>query len=147
MTCAVNVADLLRRSSVAQPVRVLRVIIAGSRGLAPNADAIHNAFDRWLEDEDIVPGEIVSGNARGVDRAGEDWAASVGLPIKRFPITQAEWRTYGKSAGPRRNMHMAVYADALLAFWDGLSRGTADMVSQMRDRGKPVRVVRIGGAP
>lgn len=85
MTCAVNVADLLRRSSVAQPVRVLRVIIAGSRGLAPNADAIHNAFDRWLEDEDIVPGEIVSGNARGVDRAGEDWAASVGLPIKALP--------------------------------------------------------------
>jgi hypothetical protein len=144
MTCAVNVAELLRRSSVAQPVRVLRVIIAGSRGLAPNADAIHNAFDRWLEDEDIVPGEIVSGNARGVDRAGEDWAASVGLPIKRFPVTQQDWRTYGKSAGPRRNEEMARYAEALLAFHDGVSRGTLDMIDRMHARRKPVRVVRVG---
>jgi hypothetical protein len=144
MTEAVNVADLLRRSSVAQPVRVLRVVIAGSRGLTPNADAIHNAFDRWLEEESIIPGEIVSGNARGVDRAGEEWAASVGLPIKRFPITQQDWRTYGKSAGPRRNEEMAKYADALLAFHDGVSRGTLDMIDRMQARKKPVLVVRVG---
>ena len=50
-----KVDELLRRSSVAQPVRVLKVIVAGSRGFCPNGDAIHNAFDRWLEDESIVP--------------------------------------------------------------------------------------------
>ncbi len=147
MIQAHNVSDLLRRSSVVDPVRVLRIIVAGSRGLAPNGDAIHNAFDRWLEEESIVPGEIVSGNARGVDRAGEEWAVSVGLPVKRFPITQHDWRMYGKSAGPRRNAEMARYADAALIFWDGQSRGTKDMLEQMRDRKKPFRVVRVGGAP
>jgi hypothetical protein len=144
MIQAHNVRDLLRRSSVVEPVRVLRVIIAGSRGLLPSADAIHNAFDRWHDDEGLIPGEIVSGNARGVDRAGEGWAAAVGLPIKRFPVTQQDWRTYGKSAGPRRNEEMSKYADALLAFHDGVSRGTLDMIDRMQARKKPVRVVRVG---
>jgi hypothetical protein len=38
---------------------------------------------------------------------------------------------------------MAAVADALVAFWDGQSRGTADMIRLMQTAGKPVRVVRF----
>jgi hypothetical protein len=123
------------------PIRLVKLVIAGSRGLSPSPDRIHDAVDEMLADLDIVPIEVVSGNARGVDRAGEQWAVSVGLVITRFPISQADWKTYGRFAGPRRNCEMAKYGEALLAFWDGHSRGTKDIISQMRDRGKPVRVV------
>jgi len=76
--------------------------------------------------------EVVSGTARGVDQGGELWASVQGRPVKRFP---ADWDTYGKSAGHRRNAEMAKYADALVAIWDGKSRGTANMISEARKRG------------
>jgi hypothetical protein len=138
----VNISALISASSLAAPLRVGRVIVCGSRDVNISLDRIHEAFDSWLDlDDAIVPSEIVSGNARGVDRAGEQWAAAVGLPIKRFP---AQWAKYGKSAGPRRNNEMSIYADACLAFWDGQSRGTADMIDRMKARRKTVRVVAVG---
>jgi hypothetical protein len=36
---------------------------------------------------------------------------------------------------------MAAYADALVAFWDGASPGTRDVVTRMRSLGKPTLVV------
>jgi hypothetical protein len=41
-----------------------------------------------------------------------------------------------------RNAEMAQFADGLLAFWDGESRGTDNMIQQMKRLGKPVKVVR-----
>lgn len=147
MTPAVRkTLDLIARSSLGGPaIRTGSVIIAGSRSLHVTNAQISDGLDELTSLCGIVCSEVVSGCARGVDRGGEQYAAACGnLPIKRFPITQQDWRTHGKSAGPRRNLAMAQYADALLAFWDGRSRGTEDMVRQMRDRGKPVRVVKVG---
>lgn len=71
------------------------------------------------------PTEIVSGGARGADKLGEKAATDVGIPLKVF---RANWDLYGKSAGYKRNVDMAIYADALIAFWDGKSRGTKHMI-------------------
>jgi hypothetical protein len=60
--------------------------------------------------------------------------------IKRYP---ADWDTFGKSAGYRRNEQMAEDADALVAFWDGESKGTAHMIDTMAAMDKPVRVIRF----
>jgi len=137
--------DLTRSLSMGAEPRLVKLIIAGSRDLPfnPTADDIHDAIDRLLEEHNIVPNEIVSGNARGVDRAGEEWATSCGLKVTRFPVTPADWRTYGRFAGPKRNEQMAKYADALLAFWDGKSRGTRDMIDRMRARKRPVVTVMV----
>ena len=86
------------------------------------------------------PIEIVSGMARGVDSLAIEFASAIGYSIKTFP---ADWDKYGKSAGPTRNKQMAEYSDALIAIWDGKSRGTKNMIVQMEKIGKPVYVHRI----
>lgn len=82
--------------------------------------------------------EIVSGCARGVDTIalwlGQQW----GVPCRMFP---AQW-SLGNKAGPLRNQQMADYADALIAIWDGVSRGTADMISRAQAKRMPVHVHR-----
>ena len=69
--------------------------------------------------------EIVSGAANGADKLGEKYASEKEYSIKQFP---ADWNKYGKSAGYKRNEEMARYADALIAFWDGESKGTKHMI-------------------
>lgn len=84
---------------------------------------------------------IVCGMARGADALGRRYALEHGLRVYEFP---ADWNTLGKRAGYVRNEQMAAAADGLLAFWDGQSRGTANMIESMRHRGKPVKVVLFG---
>jgi len=90
---------------------------------------------------------IRSGKASGADSLGEQYAKVRGYQIQEFP---ANWDEYGKSAGYIRNAEMAdgnpqTYtrrADALIAFWDGSSRGTRHMIDIATSRGMLVRVVR-----
>ena len=53
------------------------------------------------------------------------------------------WENDGKAAGPIRNAQMAAHADALVAFWDGRSHGTRDMIERAEMRNLPVRVIRV----
>lgn len=110
----------------------MRVIIAGMRTGAPWADIYRAVSESGFE---IT--EVVSGAARGVDRMGEKLAADRGIPVTRFP---ADWKLHGKSAGPIRNAEMADYADALIAVWDGHSRGTGDMIDTAKKLGLPHHV-------
>ena len=79
--------------------------------------------------------EIVSGGARGIDFCAAEYAEGAGLPLKVF---LPEYEKYGRAAPLKRNDQIAEYADACLAFWDGVSRGTQYTISQFRKRGKPV---------
>ena len=56
---------------------------------------------------------------------GYEWARSKGVHIISMP---ADWNTHGKSAGYKRNEQMAELGDYLIAFWDGVSRGTKHMI-------------------
>lgn len=115
-----------------------RVIVAGSRSVCDeqfNFSKLDKLLSNKMGKEDI---QIVSGAARGVDQTGEKYAASRGLDCIRFP---ADWEKYGKRAGYLRNEQMAENADALVAFWDGQSRGTKHMIEIAKTRGLPVRIV------
>lgn len=114
---------------------MFRVIIAGTRTYDDYASLKAYADYKLSRIEDDI--EIVSGGARGADALGEMYAREKGYSIKRF---QAEWDRYGKSAGPRRNEVMAKYADALLAYWDGESRGTKSMIELAKANGLKVGV-------
>ncbi len=85
----------------------------------------------WLDTLPIR--EVVSGGASGADAAGEDWARSRGIPVRRFP---ADWQTHGRAAGPIRNRQMAEYADAVVLFPGG--RGTESMRREAERLGKRV---------
>ncbi len=100
----------------------MKVIIAGGRDFM-DLELLYRSCTEILKDRSVT--EIVSGCARGADKAGEKYAEFSSIPIKKFP---AEWDKYGKSAGYRRNKDMAEYADALIAFWNGESKGTKHMI-------------------
>jgi len=80
---------------------------------------------------------VISGGARGTDTLVARFAARHGLPLVVVP---AEWEKYGKKAGPIRNTEIVRRADVLVAFWDGVSRGTFDSISKARGAGKRVEV-------
>lgn len=104
----------------------IKLIIAGTRSL--DDDTVYDALVEFFERERALYSsitEVVSGTARGVDRVGELFAFNAGLPVKQFP---ADWDVHGKSAGHIRNGVMADYADALLLVWDGVSKGSANML-------------------
>lgn len=84
--------------------------------------------------------EVVSGRANGVDKIGEKWARENSVPVKEFP---ADWAMFGKLAGPIRNRQMADYAEALLAIWDGKSKGTGNMIQEAQKRRLKVLIYRI----
>ena len=119
---------------------VFRVIIAGSRDFN-DYNLLKEKCDTFLEIKRMVNDiQIVSGGARGADSLGERYAAEKGYHLQLF---NADWEKYGKSAGYKRNVEMAENADALIAFWDGQSRGTEHMIRTARDHKLPVRVVRF----
>lgn len=59
------------------------------------------------------------------------------MPVERFP---ADWDRRGRAAGRIRNREMAKHADALIAVWDGESRGTANMILEAHRAGLKVYV-------
>lgn len=112
-----------------------RVIIAGGRD--------YHDYDKVLEaiaESGFTIDVVVSGGAKGVDALGERYAAEKNIPLNVF---QADWQTNGRAAGPIRNRKMAENADALIAVWDGQSRGTKNMIETATKKGLLVYVKRV----
>lgn len=112
----------------------MRVIIAGSRNYTNYLELV-SFCDQVLSGTESI--EIVSGTARGADSMGERYANERGYKISRFP---ADWNKYGKSAGYVRNKEMADYADGLIAFWDGQSKGTLHMINLAKEKSLMIRI-------
>lgn len=130
----------------------MRVIIAGGRDF--------NDYKLLKEKCDLIfannkPVEIISGrcfapktgvctfttyegiNVYGADGLGEKWAELNNVPVKPFPYL----KQYGKAGGPIRNRQMAEYATNLIAFWDGKSRGTKNMIDTAKEFNLPTRII------
>ena len=115
-----------------------KVIVAGCRDFA-DYELLKEKCDFYLQNqkpEDIV---IVSGHASGADTLGERYAQERGFKLETYP---ADRKAHGRAAGPIRNAQMADVADALIAFWDGKSRGTKNMIDTANKRGLQVAAVR-----
>lgn len=120
-----------------------RIIVCGGK-----TDLGQEVYDKYISSvlkelcaEDC---EIVSGGCRGADLAGERYAAEHGFALKRFP---AEWKKYGKAAGMKRNAEMITYISqssksAVIAFWNGESRGTGFTITQAQKKGIGVYIYR-----
>lgn len=115
----------------------MKVIVAGSRDFN-DYEFVKSKLDELLVTLDSY--EIVSGGCRGADKLGERYAKEKGW---KCTIFKADWDTFGKFAGPKRNKDMARYAEGLIAFWDGKSRGTANMIDNAQGCGCKIKVVNI----
>jgi len=115
---------------------MIKIIIAGGRCFK-DYNLLKLSCNELIPDGINV--EIVSGTANGADRLGERYAASREFSIKRFP---AEWNEYGKAAGPIRNKEMAKYADGLIVFWDGYSKGTKSMIDLAREHNLHIEIIK-----
>lgn len=115
---------------------LFKVIVAGSRDFT-NYELLKMKLDSLLKNKYEVI--IVSGAARGADQLGERYEKEKGFKISSHP---ANWDAFGKSAGYIRNEEMAKEADALVAFWDGVSKGTKHMIDLAHKHGIQVRIVR-----
>lgn len=71
------------------------------------------------------PTVVLCGLAKGADNLGHIWALKEGIPVETYP---ADWNTYGRGAGFKRNLDMGNKAEALIALWDGESKGTKHMI-------------------
>ena len=116
----------------------MKLIIAGSRDFSDYILLRQSIIDHglWKIKHEL---EIVCGMARGADLLGKQFADRNGLVVHKFP---ADWGAHGKAAGHIRNKQMGDFADSLLAFWDGSSRGTKQMIDYMKSLDKPVVVVK-----
>ncbi len=115
----------------------MRTIIAGSR-----TETGYNDLLRAIDSVDWKPTVVLSGGALGADRLGERWARANGVTLEKYPVSRADWEELGKRAGYVRNEKMAQNAEALIALWDGESKGTNHMIDIASKEGLVVFVWR-----
>ena len=85
---------------------------------------------------------IVSGGANGIDRCAARYAKDNGLELVEF---LPEYDLYGKLAPLQRNNTIIDYADSVIAFWDGRSRGTRYVIDRCNKLNKPLKIVLLPG--
>jgi hypothetical protein len=116
----------------------MRILVCGSRGW----ESVWQVRMVYAELDKAKPTEIISGGARGADRVAEVWAKTNSVPITVFT---PDWNKYGRRAGVLRNNQMLdKKPDLVLAFWDGLSKGTKHTIDEARRRNIRVEVIRAG---
>lgn len=86
---------------------------------------------------------IVSGGAKGADTLATEWAQKNGVPYLVFPALWHDPETglLDKGAGYKRNWHIIENCDMVLAFYDGVSKGTQHSLDIAKQCGKPVKVI------
>lgn len=114
----------------------MRILVCGGRDFK-DKNLVYKTLWPYYE-EYRADLEIISGMARGADHLGWLFAHHHDLKCHEFP---ADWDTYGKKAGPMRNIQMLVEGkpDLVIAFPGGT--GTAHMVRISKKAG--VKVIEI----
>lgn len=107
----------------------MKVAVIGSRNL------IIKNLEKFIPDSVT---EIVSGGARGVDSCAREYAVKNNISLKEF---LPEYSRYGKKAPLKRNLEIINYADLVIAFWNGESRGTKFVIDNCHKLNVPVNVI------
>ena len=107
----------------------MNLLIAGGRDMI-NYDILCDGISKFKDTfENVIITGIVTGKARGADSLGERYGVVNDIPIHEFSV---DWDKLGKRAGYVRNMEMAKFLvetqGKALIFWDGVSRGTKNMI-------------------
>lgn len=106
----------------------MKVAVVGSRSLS-----VTNLY-KYLP---IATTEIVSGGARGIDTFAKKYAIENDIKFTEF---LPNYELFGRIAPLRRNIQIINYADIVIAFWDGKSRGTKFVIDNCKKQDVPFRV-------
>lgn len=106
----------------------MKIAVVGSR------DITVEDIGKYILDCD----EIVSGGARGVDSSAADYARRNGIKLTEF---LPDYERYGRAAPIVRNRLIVDYSDAVIAFWNGRSKGTLSVIKYAEKVGKECRVI------
>jgi hypothetical protein len=117
----------------------MKIIVCGGRDFK-DYERVKTALDYYLQNMDKSKLEIVHGDYLGVDLLAKRYAIESGYVQTPFP---ADWKQYGNKGGPIRNSAMAQYGEVCIAFWDGKSRGTADMIKKACAKRLKIKIVPI----
>jgi hypothetical protein len=117
-----------------------RIVVAGGRDFA-DYKKLCSEIDDFLRNKIGTHNiTIISGHANGADKLGERYAREHGMNLELCP---AEWERYGSAAGPIRNKRMSERADAVIAFWNGKSQGTKNMIDCAIQENLPYKIIEI----
>ena len=106
----------------------MKIAIIGSRSIT------EPDIGKYVSEGD----EIVSGGAVGVDMWAADYAEKNGLKLTLF---LPEYDRYGRAAPILRNKKIVDYADKIVAFWNGSSKGTLSVIKYAEKCGKPCEII------
>ena len=82
--------------------------------------------------------EVISGGAVGVDSCAADFAREKGI---RLTVFLPQYDLYGRAAPIVRNKQIVDYADKVIAFWDGSSKGTLSVIKYAQSIGKECEII------
>lgn len=120
----------------------LKILICGDRDWHDQYQIARRVHELCLKFELTV----IHGDCRGADRIGGSRAEAFGCTVRKYP---AEWKRYGKSAGPIRNRQMLEEEDPdlVIGFHDDIkkSKGTRDMLKIAAKAGKFVELIDRNG--
>jgi predicted Rossmann-fold nucleotide-binding protein len=111
----------------------MKIAIIGSRNVNPSMEVIRENITKNCSC-------IVSGGAIGVDTAARKYAEKNKIKFVEF---LPDYKKYGRPAPHIRNREIFNYADMIVAFWDGTSRGTFSMIKAAKKSGKKLKVIEI----
>lgn len=140
-----------------------RVIVAGSRNfddwdlfVQGMRDYVQRDFAGRESELIFITGEALTGADALIIR----WCEQYGYPWVGFPAPwdnldapgavirhRRDGTPYNVRAGYDRNRQMAVVGTNLIAWWDGVSGGTQDMIAQAERRNLPVCKILITSSP
>ena len=116
----------------------MKYIVAGGRDFR-DSNRLNMVLEMFIRHFDMTT--IISGMARGADSLAAKFAETFDycVSLEEFP---ADWKMYSTNAGHVRNQQMAQAGDGLIAFWDGRSRGTKDMIEKATRSNLEVHIYR-----
>ena len=112
----------------------MKIAVIGSRSITVSD------LDRYLAHGT----EIVSGGAKGVDACAASYAKEKGL---RLTVFLPAYERFGRAAPIVRNREIVDYADRVIAFWDGHSKGTLSVIQYAEKVKKPCEVILCAPVP
>jgi hypothetical protein len=113
----------------------LKIGVVGSRNFN-DYQLLKKTLDNYLDMVFL----IVSGGAKGADSLAERWANENSVKTLIF---KPDWTQYGKSAGYIRNEKIVRESDLIIAFWDGISKGTNHTINITKKMGKKIIIIKF----